>query len=110
MSNFKSGCVHDELTVTDQQTALATLAGMKESAAWAGLFDTKNVDAYTVPIDSHHWKLVPYGMKRFDKNKDATWVTYLIENIGGKEFKRHLEKCTGCNKCDVSGFKKTRIV
>jgi len=109
LSNFKSGCVHDQLTVTDQQTAVATLQGMKESEAWAGLFDVKGEKAYTVPVDPHNWELVPYGMKRTDEHGNKTLVTYLLENIGGKEFKRNLEKCTGCSKCLEIGFKKTRV-
>ena len=110
MNSFKSGCVHDQLAVTDQDTALATLQGMKESAAWAGLFDTSGIDSYTAPTDDHHWKIVPYGIKRIDEKGNPHWATEVIEVIGGKEFTRHLVKCTGCTACDEIGFRKVKTV
>ena len=88
---------------------MATLQGFKESEAWKGLFDTSGIDSYAAPTDDHHWKIVPFGMQRIDEHGNKSWVTYLLENIGGKEFKRHLVRCTGCRACDEMGFRKVVV-
>lgn len=32
------------------------------------------------------------------------------ESIGGKVFRRHLDKCTGCRACNEAGFRKVRVI
>lgn len=108
--SFKSGVQHESLAVSDKDTAMAILAGFKESKGWEGLFDVSGGKAYKAPVDGHNWELVENGMKHVDKNKSVTWVTRLEEELGGKKFTRYLERCTGCTACDEMGFRKVKTV
>ena len=97
MSGFKSGVTHDQLAVSDKDTALATLQGMKESKAWEGLFDVSD-EKYQAPKE-HNWQTVKNGMGRRLTGLDAP-VTYVLEELGGVKFKRWLEECAWCKECD----------
>jgi len=115
---FKSGVQHESLAVSDKETALATLQGMKEHKDWEGLFDVSGGKAYKAPVDVHNWELIPHGIKQLDKNKNVIWVTYstittnhmdMNGDMYQKKFTRHKEICTGCSKCLEIGFKKVRV-
>ena len=94
--SFKSGVVHEAIAVTEKETAMATLAGMKESEAWEGLFDTVTTKRSKSP--SHNYEIVPLGLC-VKVGVSHRMVTSYRAEIAGVMHRHYLEQCTGCDTC-----------
>lgn len=106
MSSFKSGVVHDPIAVSNIETAMAMLETIKGKSGLLKMDDVK----YKAPKDKHSWQLVEKGMKHIDESGNVAWLTYLVEKLGDKKFKRHLEECAYCEGCKERGISKRRVV
>ena len=101
MSDFKSGVVHEAIAVTEKETAMATIAGMKESKAWEGLFDTVTTKRSKSPC--HNFEVVPLGLCVKVQMDGGGYVHKMVTSykasIKGVPHRHFLEQCTGCDTC-----------
>ena len=109
MSAFKSGVVHDDIAITDKETAQAMMDTLKANS---GLFKADLEGGYVAP---HFCTLKPTGEIMMVKNaagKPVRVRSYTVESkkLDGKgsQIIRHfMAKCTdiNCNRVKLEGVK-----
>jgi len=104
MSAFNpSGTTHSRTIPTSQDTAIATLAGMKESAEWAGLFDSEESKSKGPCVMYHeNGKLAYRGQHTWERIKIKHpslnyFVDQYLGKIGPKTYAHFAEACK-CGK------------
>ena len=100
IANNPSGTTHSRTIPTSQDTAIATLAGMKESKEWAGLFDEeerKSIAPCKTYNGQHVWER---GKIKHPTTKRM--VDHYTALMGPKRYAHFVEVCKCCKRINSS--------
>ena len=102
--SFKSGVQHSATMPSDKDVAMATLAGMKESKAWEGLFEADKKADYVAPHYCEKFDVIKNGLIVKSKIGIQMAVTsYRVTDTHGKTIRQFLGKCKTCQKTQMVG-------